>query len=48
MTAACWVCRGEEMPDNGAQRLGLCPEHLAARVREIMAQRGKPAERLEA
>lgn len=37
MNVACWVCRGEALEAQlGAQRLGLCAEHLAERLRALM------------
>lgn len=44
MNYACYRCRGESDPPEGAQRLGLCEVHLAERVRNLMAQVGKPAQ----
>ena len=36
MTPACCLCMGQSLADQqGAQRLALCPEHLAERLREM-------------
>lgn len=37
MNPACWMCRKEPLPEGeGAQRLGLCAEHLRERIRKLM------------
>ena len=46
MSYACWMCRGDAMPNN-IQRFAVCPTHLVARLRKCMGltPRGKAPKR---